>query len=124
MKVKTQTLSSRALNYVMAKASGHQWRYPWMLEKDGATVWLSAEEAWGNIHPDYVSGERVLHLIETEISGVYKRDAQEPDLAFKAEMINDNKFYWAFGPTAAVAVLRCYLLAKLGPEVELPKELT
>ena len=131
MKVQVHKLNENALNYLMAKDNGHEWRYPWLLEQDGFKAWVSSERSWGNMHPDYVNGEFVLHTLE-KIDCIRKRSKAEeatlenpnPNFKFKAEISGDVKgFYCAFGSTMIIAALRCYLLFKMGEFIEVPDQL-
>lgn len=71
-------------------------------------------------------------ILNLEIDVIRKRSKAEeqtleypdPNFKFKAEIFGDIEGYFcAFGPTALVAAMRCYVASKLGDVVEIPDDL-
>jgi hypothetical protein len=130
MKVKTADLTDDALNWVVAKIEGHQWRCPWMLEKEALAAWQRYECAWGNPTPDYSTDwARGGPIIERELITVasngetafthQKWTAYRVDNLFNDDFAHENQN----GPTPLIAAMRCFVASRLGDEVEIPDEL-
>ena len=52
-----EDMSMSQLSYAIAKAKGHHWRYPWLLEQEGYVQWLRAEKAHGYPHANWNNGD-------------------------------------------------------------------
>lgn len=116
--IKTQDLTGPALDWAVAKAEGHQWRCPWILEKEGLQAWLSYERAWGQPHPEYSTDwVGAGDIIEREMLGVMPVS----DAWWRAADVDGANR--GFGPTALIAAMRCYVVSKLGLIVDVPSEL-
>lgn len=113
--MKTNELIGDWLDYYVAKAEGHNWRYPWMLSQ-GKTMkeWQSSEEAWGNPTPPYSISWACGGPIIGREEGTFQKVLCDDDnyLAFMGER---NTI--AFGPTHLVAAMRAYVVSKFGDEV-------
>ena len=123
MKIKTYELLGPSLDYVVAKIEEHQWRYPWMLEKDGYAAWVSAESGWGNPHPgystDWAAGGPI---IEREQIG-FALPVPEESYWVAFWRLTPTRFRQGTGTTPLSAAMRCYVAFKLGDEVEVPDAL-
>lgn len=146
--MKTRDLSGRALDYAVALAEGLQlcdWygrgvtrfnglkldlgygRFrPYILDSDITRAqvkacedspFLSDQQYWQPTRA--VEGDDIIdrERISTEIghSGQW--------LAYSMYNLNDDKNFMVIGTTRREAAMRCYVLSKLGDDVEIPKEL-
>ena len=50
--MKIADMSEEKLNYLVAKSLNWQWRYSWLLAKEGYVSWRSAEVSEGSWHPE------------------------------------------------------------------------
>ena len=121
MKIKTCELQGPALDYVVAQIEEHQWRYPWMPEKDGYAAWVSAESGWGNPHPSYSTDWAAGGpIIERERIGL-----DQPPLAkhywTAFYYLSPSRFSRSNGTTPLIAAMRCFVASKLGEEVDVPE---
>lgn len=124
MKIKTQELTGSALDWAVAKCEGHQWRSPWILEKEGYKAWASYEEAWGNPHPSYSTDwSQGGPIIEREGVNLNFMQFDSPQYWTAHIRHTDKVKFGALGPTPLVAAMRCYCSAKLGDEIDVPEEL-
>ena len=117
MKIKVANTTPTQLDWMVAKCEGHEWRCPWILEKDGLAAWQSYERAWGNPTPDYstnwAQGGPILE--REKISTDWDHDA------WNASIDGQTRYYTA--DTPLIAAMRCFVASKLGDEVDIPKEL-
>lgn len=122
MKIKVSEASGRVLDWMVATIEGHQYRYSWMLEKDGYASWMSYEQAWGNPHPSYSTDwSRGGPIIEREgINLNYNGFDVPPYWEAYSEM---SGRIGAWHTTPLIAAMRCYAAMKLGDEVDVPDEL-
>jgi len=122
MKIRTLDLTGPALDWAVAKCTGHQSRCEWMV-KEGWNAWQSYEAAWGNPIPDYSTNwaqggpiiERELLQVSPEIG---KASAGN---AWWAVAITPHE---AYGPTPLIAAMRCFVSSIMGDEIDIPNELT
>lgn len=126
MLVKSYDLNGIALDYAVAKAKNHQYRCPWMLEQDGYKAWKSYERAWGNFHPNYSEDSTFTSCFMEELKiSVMHVEEDDPfpieDGPWTAAVPNSD--YGYTGPTALIAICRCYVSYKLGEDIEIPNEL-
>ena len=129
--MKITSLSKEKLDYLVAKALNWQWRYPWLLAEEGYVSWRSAEEAWGNWHPDYSESWAAIGPIMTaygifpEVNEISRDNdgfvtfdggffAKTPAQLFKG--VQDGEW----GSTPQIAVVRAYLVKTYGKEVDMP----
>lgn len=122
-KIKVSEATNIQLDWLVAKCEGHQWRCPWMLEKDGYAAWMSYERAWGSPTPEYTTDwSQMGPIIERVVLSLIRRtDGQWTADNFS---VMTRPQHLEFGPTALIAAARCYVMSKLGEEVEVPEELT
>jgi hypothetical protein len=118
--VKTSELSGNALNHVVARLEGHEWRCPWMLAQDGYEAWQGYEHGWGNPTPEYSTDwAQGGPIIERE--GIAPWPVSARLTGWVAE--SHTAFVLGRGATPLEAAMRCYVASKLGDEVEIPDEL-
>lgn len=128
--MKIANLSKKQLNYLVAKTLNWQWRYPWLLAKEGYVPWRSAEESWGNWHPDYSESWAAIGPIMTaygifpEVNEI-SRDNDgfvTFDGGFFAKtpaQVLDGLDDGEWGSTPQIAVVRAYLVRIYGKEVDM-----
>lgn len=129
--MKITNLSKEQLNYLVAKSLNWQWRYPWLLAKEGYVSWKSTEDAWGAWHPEYCSSWAAIGPIMTtygifpEVNDISRGNngyvtfdggffAKTPD------QVLDGLDKGEWGSTPQVAVVRAYLVDTYGKEVYMP----
>jgi len=115
MKIKISEATNEFLNYLVAKLKNHDWRYLWMLEDAGYSVWMTMEEAWGRPHQDYCSNG--FDIIQEECNTFYKCSTGWDAIVGFEDDLNHTI---AYGETMLIAGIRAYLISKLGDEVEFP----
>lgn len=121
MKIKVCDASIEALNYLVAKIEGHEWRCPWLLEKEGYVAWQSYEQAWGNPTPDYCSNWYEMGpIIDREVIELALAKGHHESAKWMG--VKDNSWF-GFGQTHLIAAVRCFVYSKLGKEVEIPEEI-
>lgn len=120
MKVKTSELTGPALDWVVATLEKHQWRCPWILQKDGLTAWLRYEEAWGNRHPSYSTdwsqGGPIIEREKLNIEHFVSIQFPAPAGGWCCNATWESS-------TPLIAAMRCFVASKLGDEVGVPEEL-
>lgn len=136
MKIKTVELTGLALAYAVAIAKGIPAEAIVLPQYAGDGPW----RRWKNEgkYDGYVTGPDMLFdrkweaagpIIEKEIDNIerrdgyfyahrFKRHTARVDINFKS--YPDEQEAFAYGPTVIIACMRCFVLAKLGAEVELP----
>ena len=117
-KLKTSELTDAALDWAVAKAEG--------MEIDGPTV-ITREFYWDDDGLQWVvEWEPTTNwtqggpIIERERISVIS-DFHEIEEGWLAESYQDN--IQQFGPTPLIAAMRCYVMSRLGDEIEIPQEL-
>jgi len=116
--MKTSELTGPALDWAVAKCEGHEWRCPWLLEKEGLAAWVGYERAWGNPTPAYSTDwSQGGPIIEREKIGTHCYGRWS---ACGANMPSSKA---CEGPTLLIAAMRCYTASKLGDYVDVPEEL-
>lgn len=115
MKIKTQNLTGKALDWAVQKVlfARQDYTKPWILERH------AAGDPCGSASTDWSQGG---HIIERERIHVWPRIRSAEFKAFVIRPSGEVQFT-AFGPTPLVAAMRCVCLAYLGEEVELPESL-
>jgi hypothetical protein len=122
MKVKVSEAKGRVLDCLVAQAMGMKiYRSKsgrWMRANYGefnhrhGTPWFEPTRSWGYAGP----------IIERERISI--EDCQDgAGLYWEATRIEPPAVSEARGPTPLIAVMRCYVISKLGDEVEVPDEL-
>jgi hypothetical protein len=123
MKVKVSEAKGRVLDYLVAQAMGMKiYRSKsgrWMRANYGefnhrhGTPWFEPTRSWGYAGP----------IIEREWLDSYPVAQRIRAKICVAVQAYDSIDCVAFGPTPLIAVMRCYVISKLGDEVEVPDEL-
>ena len=123
MKVKVSEAKGRVLDYLAAQAMGRTiYRSKtgrWMIAnygdfkyKHGVSRWFEPTISWAQGGP----------IIERERISI--EDCQDgAGLYWEATRIEPPAVSEARGPTPLIAVMRCYVISKLGDEVEVPDEM-
>lgn len=121
--MKTSELTGPALDWAVAKCDGHEWRCPWLLEKEGLAAWVGYERAWGNPTPAYSTDwAQGGPIIERERIAIQPMGAQwVAGVASNPGRGTSSRS--GYGPTPLVAATRCFVASKLGDEIDVPKEL-
>jgi hypothetical protein len=119
MKIKTHELTGPALDWAVQKVLFARQDYvkPWVLERH------AAGDPCGSASTDWSQGGQ---LVEEGIDLFIVRDREGQGVRWVAYIDNSETSYGYFsadGPTPLVAAMRCIVLAELGEDVELPKEL-
>jgi len=120
MKIKTTELTGPALDWAVAKCEGIEVYVPAFAEKP----WLQYRDCHGQPHmcpkysTDWAQGGLI---IECECMDILclagGDDGWQADRYLHSEKVE------GFGPTALIAICRCYVASKLGDEVDVPEEL-
>lgn len=116
MKVKVSEATNLQLDWMVAKCEG----------VDGEAARLFHDEGHYNYSTDWSQGGPLIE--REEISVIVDRDrvfdAEEPVERWYATlpMICDAE-YTEYGPTPLIAAMRCFVVSRLGDEVEVPDEL-
>lgn len=133
-KVQTHEINGDALNWVVATLEKHEWRYSWMIHENNYKEWQSIEASFGNPTPDYCyDWAKCGPIIDRENIAI----SPAPDGLWKAYIPNDTMFVtigverrevfkWKYkecGYSPLIAAMRCYVMSKLGEEVDIPDEL-
>ena len=130
MKIKVSEASTRALDWLAAKAEGVSvvmnhpgWAYI-PKGKRGYYKWSPATN-WKQAGP-IIERERInvaTHMLseytESKVE-IYRQDGWTASTTTSAYWITPKR---AYGPTPLIAGMRCYVSSKLGDEVEVPDEL-
>jgi len=116
--MKTSELTGAALDWAVAKCEGSvnidASGLPWLPDESpneyGEAVWFKPSTDWAQGGPII---ERAGICINSDVEG-----AGEDWVAHLPGGRDVN------GPTPLIAAMRCFVASKLGPEVEIPKEIT
>ena len=119
MKIKVSEATDKQLNFMVAKAVGMI-----VTNHNGSVFWgnfatVTPTTSWSQGGP-IIESERITvqtdkHDTDGDIWSAYRRENL---------FAGDGTDCWSTGPTLLVAGLRCFVLSKLGHEVEIPEELT
>ena len=110
MRIKTNELSGAALDWAVTK--------------------IEAERKLFTIYPQYITpystdwaqGGPIIEREEISISREFASGRIEW-AAWTPAPIRDDAEAFGYGPTPLIAAMRCYVVSKLGDEVEIPEEL-
>ena len=123
MKIKTNEASGPALDWMVAKCEGwefkpnpHRFDSSPILSKDGL------DNLWFNGYKPSKDWSQGGTIIEREnVTGLQKsKHLGTGDVLWHCFIDNSN---FQVGPTPLIAAMRCYCASKLGDEVEVPEEL-
>ena len=123
MRVKTSELTGVALDWAVAKAEGKN--ITLMRNDDGSLfpqpVW--ADGLWQqNYSTSWGQGGPIIERERIDLLGVVHA-AGGPCTASVPRKNHVGWRHLAEGPTPLIAAMRCYCLAKLGGEIDIPEEL-
>lgn len=130
MKIKVSEASGAVLDWLVAKCRGIPASDIYF---DGRRIYRRMRSAEGALTDKYITGPELLFSsmwesggpIIDRINGLLLKQWLESKSETRCQaFINDNEGDWvAFGPTALIAAMRCYVIRELGEEVEVPEEL-
>ena len=110
--MKTSELTGAALDWAVAKCVGGNIRTEngVFLNQGDGYEYFTPSTNWSQAGP----------IIEREKMAIM---LCESDGDWLADLSGTDKVFTASGPTPLIAAMRCYVVSKLGDEVEVPKEL-
>lgn len=115
MKIKTSELTGAALDWAVAKCEGVVYDNP----------------AWTSYSTDWAQGGPIIEREELSVEPLYTSGGLDCWQAYGHNLRYDDHGNYIqgsdnrqYGPTPLIAAMRCYCCAKLGDEVDVPKELT
>ena len=113
MKIKTQDLTGPALDWAVAKAEGYDpgWLVRQLSNPNPETRAIPGFSA------DWSVGGPILDRMKMDIKWVGINNCRA-----SIDWLDEEQFE-AFGPTPLVAANRCFVLSRLGAEVDVPDEL-
>jgi predicted RNA-binding Zn-ribbon protein involved in translation (DUF1610 family) len=134
MKIKVSEAAGRVLNYMVAVSAGghglwHDTVATWWIKIDGEDRALNAGWAQSfDPSTDWSQGGPIIEreLIEVQVwhNPLGWRACTNKDLKYTEEGdYIDGSDFGMFGPTPLIAAMRCFVVAKLGEEIEVPEEL-
>jgi hypothetical protein len=134
MKVKIEDLDGIALDWAVAVCEGGEGLSydsigTWWIRINGRDRALSTGWSQSQNFAPRVVGDEVLKIIDREGIGVRRNDPCSGGRQWEASPSSTAKKtrggwgYHRYGPTPAIAILRCYVANTLGPEIEVPDEL-
>ena len=130
MRVKTRELSGPALDWAVAKCEGDEVRYEGGCIRPALSQFV--DDDWYQPSTDWPQGGPI---IEREITKVFRnvggtwsamvlKDVSIPPEDRGTSLALTRRAQWnGAGPTPLIAAMRCYVMSKLGNEVDIPKEL-
>ena len=112
MKIKTAELAERALDYAVCVAGAKgEVSWTWFLGKDYA---LKYSTDWG-IGGPIIEREWIELFVQTGADDQHRWAGKHHPIGGLCAVVD--------GPTSLVAAMRCYIVSRLGNEVEVPDEL-
>lgn len=132
MKIKVSEAAGIALDWMVAKCEGWEWKTgisPWFgnepwIESGIAGVSLKRRQLW-----EFAYSTKWAHggpIIEREFIGVNPRVDRTLEECWSAQFyegVKNDLYVNEYGPTPLIAAMRCYVASKLGDEVEVPEGL-
>lgn len=118
-KIKVSDAAGIVLDYLVAKCRNLKPSYQVGFLTVDTIVFLADWDEAEEYSPstDWAQGGPIIEreMIDTRSVGI---------TTWRASLITeDDKAYWADGPTPLITAMRCYVASKLGDEVEIPEEL-
>ena len=112
--MKTADLIGPALDWAVAKCGGHKVEPLPGLSVHSSASWAMYSTDWSQGGPiiDNIKGAQFKHWLESA-----------PETACEFHIHNYYGDWIQFGPTPLIAAMRCYVVSKLGDEVDVPEEL-
>lgn len=123
MKIKTNELTGKPLDYAVAVAEGYTPftdGIAWIVDVGGTYTQLFKYSS------KWVAGGPIIERERICVGWAYPRTVAEETQAVASyfEPIHSAlETHRMFGPTPLIAAMRCYVASKLGDEVEVPEEL-
>ena len=115
MKIQTQALIGRPLSWAVATCSG----YAVDISKSG--IYLGGSDIECSYSDDWGQAGPIIEQESISIQMAYPADDGKPALWYAAAFATSIKAPpRAHGPTPLVAAMRCFVLSKLGEEVDVP----
>ena len=129
MKILVHNLTESQLIWAVAKAEGYiddsnSWLYQTSVEEaNDSDGWRPL--TWGIAGPiierENITVRPVFHAERTESgTDIYRQDGWAAHIEPKAFWVTPRPFT---GPTPLIAAMRCYVMSRLGDEIEIPQEL-
>lgn len=124
MKIKTSEAEGAALNWLVAKCEGYEegvYMHAPVIRIDvkgkatGLTVPINREYVWFSPSTDWAQGGPIIAREKIATQFWVSEDSWEA--------LIKGGFFASYGPTPLVAAMRCFVVSKLGDEVEVPDEL-
>jgi hypothetical protein len=113
--MKTPELTGAQLDWAVAKCEGLD---PVIR---GGNIYTGVVR-WTNPSTDWAQGGPIIECEQISIVREYYNS--DDWTAYMPSHVRDESAAFGYGPTPLTAAMRCYVAAKLGDEVEIPKELT
>lgn len=107
MKVKVSELTGPALDWTVAGAEGN---YSIFYDCGYGEIWAPSTD-WAQGGPIIEREKIELRYHDVIVAGIWYRDG----------IGSDECSHKAIGPTPLIAAMRCYVVSKLGEEVEIPE---
>lgn len=128
-KIQVSTATNKQLDWLVAKClsstpPAHDTIGSWWFTIDGKD--RTTNPHWSQAFNPTTRGDHMVPIIEREgISTVHYRNCPYPDMRWTARLgtVVDPE-HQQHGCTSLIAAARCYVVSKLGDEVEVPEELT
>jgi len=118
MKVKTRELEGMLLDWMVWACAGGAVAYPKMQGQAFIRAWRGGSTKYLHPSTDWGQGGPIIDREHINLSA-----HQLPEEGWQAWPNYGMSDWYAEGPTALVAAMRCYVQSKLGNEVDVPEEL-
>lgn len=121
MLTKTEDLTGSALDFAVASAEGEQiTRYD---DDDGALFYIGRYAIGHGYSPskDWIQGGPIIEREAIELKMV--GEVWHAELDFLPATDEEPRYCAACGTTSLIAAMRCFVISKLGSEVDVPDEL-
>jgi len=117
--MKTSELTGAALDWAVAEANGtpiyRSGKTLTRMDMDGQHYWQPST--------DWAQGGPIIERERVDVTFVDNGDIAW-GAASRTELPHRPRHIFTQGPTPLIAAMRCYVVSKLGDEVEIPEELT
>ena len=125
-KIKVSEATNTQLDWLVAKCEGMHiqvWPARKGLRKQPEVSVYHPNTEWGKFHPT-TNPAQMWPIIENMVSDGFELKQAVFSAAFQCIRVRDGTVVAGYGPTLLIAAARCYVVSKLGEEVEVPEELT
>ena len=127
MKIKTNELTERALDWAVAMTLGNA--PDWDMESHGITwhgAWITGDGEYYRL-PAYSScwaqGGPIIEREGINIQVDITKTGQWHAKLARPTSIDPRRYCGHFGPTPLIAAMRCFVASSIGDEVEIPDDL-